>query len=134
MGYGSQYFGMRSPTPASAKSRAWKAFSAYIRKRDPYCITSEGKTTEAGHFLHTTDKDTNPNLSGNELWYNEKNVNGQCGSCNRFKSGNLAEYAVKLEEKWGAGTIAELYKLRRTPRKFTLEEILAVEELYKRKL
>ena len=122
---------MRAPTAASAKKRAWKAFAAYIRKRDPDCISSEGKTTEAGHWLHTTDKDTNPNLGGNELWYNEKNVNGQCGSCNRHKSGNLAEYAIQLEEKWGDGTIKELYRLRRTPKKWTIEELLAIEAKYR---
>ena len=123
----------RPPTPASAKARAWKAFSAYIRKRDPICITCTGKTTQAGHFLHTTDKNTNPNLGGNELWYNEKNVNGQESACNLRKSGNLAEYAIRLEEKWGAGTMNELYKLRRTPKKWSVEELLAVEELYRRK-
>ena len=51
-----------------------------------------------------------------------------------YKSGNLAEYAMKIEEKWGQGTIAELYKLRRTPRKWTIEELLALEELYLRKI
>jgi len=124
---------MRPPTAASAKERAWSAFAAFIRKRDPNCITSDGKTTEAGHFLHTTDKGTNPNLGGNEIWYNEQNVHGQCGSCNRFKSGNLAEYAVFIEEKYGVGTIQKLHKLRNTPKKWTIEELLAVEELYKRR-
>jgi hypothetical protein len=125
---------MNNPSPALAKKRAWKAFSKYIRVRDPVCITCTGKTTEAGHFLHTTDKGSNPNLGGNEIWFNEKNVNGQEGSCNRYKSGNLAEYAVKIEEKWGDGTIKELYKLRNTPKKWTIEELLAVEELYKAKI
>lgn len=125
---------MRPPTAASAKARAWKAFSAYIRKRDPICITCSTPTSQAGHFNHTTDKNSNPNLGGNEIWYNEKNVNGQCSSCNLYKSGNLAEYAAKLEEKWGDGTIKELYILRRTPRKWTIDELLALEELYIRKL
>jgi hypothetical protein len=125
---------MKNPSPALAKRRAWSAFSAYIRQRDKICATCTSLTTQAGHFLHTTDKNSNPNLGGNELWYNEKNVNGQDSSCNLYKSGNLAEYAVAIEEKWGTGTIQELYKLRRTPRKWTIAELLAVEELYKRKL
>lgn len=122
---------MRPPTAASAKSRAWKAFAEYIRTRDKICITCSGKTTESGHFLHTTDKASNPNLGGNQIWFNEKNVNGQEGACNRYKSGNLAEYAVKIEEKWGEGTIKELYKLRNTPRKWTIEELLDIEVKYK---
>lgn len=121
---------MRPHTPASAKKRAWLAFSAHIRARDKTCITCTAKTTQAGHFLHTTDKNSNPNLGGNELWYNEKNVNGQCSACNLYKSGNLAEYAVFLEEKYGTGTIQELYKLRRTPKKWTIEELLALEAKY----
>lgn len=122
---------MNNPSAALAKRRAWKAFSKYIRARDPICITCSGKTTQAGHWLHTSDKGSNPHLGGNELWFNEKNVNGQESSCNLSKSGNLAEYAVKLEEKWGDGTIKELYRLRRTPKKWTIEELLIIEKKYK---
>ncbi len=125
---------MNNPSPELAKKRAWSAFSKYIRARDKICITCTGHTTQAGHWLHTGDKGSNPNLGGNELWYNEKNVNGQESSCNLSKSGNLAEYAVHLEEKWGDGTIKELYKLRRTPKKWTTPELLDIETLYKQKL
>lgn len=124
-------FPMREVTAVNAKRRAWKAFSAYIRQRDPYCITCSGRTTEAGHFLHTSDKDSNPHLGGNELWYNEKNVNGQEGNCNRHRSGNGALYAVKLVEMYGDGVIQELHKLYRTKKVWTVEELLAVEKKYK---
>lgn len=122
---------MREVTAAAAKRRAWAAFSAYIRQRDPRCITCNSPTSQAGHFNHERDKGTNPHLGGNELWYNEKNVNGQCSSCNLYKSGNLSLYAVRLEEKWGDGTIKELYALRNKKRVWTVEELLAVESKYK---
>lgn len=122
---------MRPPTNASAKERAWNAFAAFIRKRDKICITCSTPSSQAGHFNHERDKGTNPNLGGNMLWYNKKNVNGQCSSCNLYKSGNIAEYAVKIEEKWGDGTIKELYKLRNTQKKFTIEELLEIEAEYK---
>lgn len=125
---------MRPPTPASAKKRAWKAFSEYIRARDKKCITCSSPADQAGHFLHNSDKGSNPNLGGNELWYSEKNVNGQEASCNLHKSGNGSVYAVKLIEKYGEGVISELYKLYNTPRKWTIEEVLEKEQEYIKKL
>ncbi len=121
---------MRPPTPKSAKQRAWKSFSAFIRKRDPLCVTCKKPTTEAGHFLHTSDKGSTKTLGGNEIWYDERNVNGQCGHCNRWKSGNQIKYTMYLQEKYGYEIVPELYKLFRTPRKYTIEELLEIEERY----
>lgn len=122
---------MRPPTEASAKKRAWQAFALYIRKRDLRCVTCGGATTEAGHFFHTSDKASVKTLGGNEIWYDERNVNGQCGHCNRWKSGNQVQYALFLEEKYGMGILQTLRDLFNTPRKWTLEEVLAIEEQYK---
>ena len=48
-------------------------------------------------------------------------------------SGNLAEYAVFLEEKYGAGILQEIQRLYNKPKKWTIPELLEIEELYKRK-
>lgn len=112
-----------------AKEKAWIALARYVRARDPRCITCGALTTEAGHYLHNSDK-TNKQLGGNELWYEIRNINGQCGVCNRHHSGRGAVYGVKLEEKYGAGTTAELYRLFQTPRKWTIPEILEIENCY----
>ena len=124
---------MRPPTQASAKKRAWKAFSEYIRARDKHCITCSGQADQAGHFLHNGDKGSNPNLGGNELWYDPRNVHGQESSCNLYKSGNGSVYAVRLVEKYGDGIIQELYKLFNTPKKWTLEEVLEKEQYFIKK-
>ena len=121
---------MRPPTEASAKERAWRAFSKFIRLRDPQCITCGKPTTEAGHYFHTSDKGTNPHLGGNEVWFNEKNVHGQEYSCNREKSGNLSLYTLYIEEKYGMGIVQDLRKLYNTPRKWTIEELLEIEKIY----
>ena len=118
-------------TPKSAKRTTWEAFSKFIRNRDPGCVTCGNPTTCAGHFFHTSDKSTNPHLGGNEVWYSEKNVNGQCNSCNIHKSGNLAPYSVYLEEKYGFGIIQKLRDLFNTPKKWSIEEVLEVKEKYK---
>lgn len=122
---------MRPPTAASAKTRAWKAFSEYIRLKDKTCATCTSAASQAGHYNHNTDKGSNPNLGGNALWYCEKNVHGQCSACNLYKSGNLAEYALFLEDRYGDGILQELYTLRRTPKKWTIEELLEIETKYK---
>jgi len=116
-------------TPEGAKKKAWTAFARYIRNRDPNCVTCGHPTTEAGHFLHNSDK-KNKQLGGNALWYDEQNVHGQCGVCNRWKSGNLASYSLFLEDKYGHGIIQELYTKFRTSRKYTIEELLDIEEYY----
>lgn len=112
-----------------AKEKAWTAFARFIRTRDPYCITCGATTTEAGHFLHTTDK-TNQQLGGNELWYDERNVHGQCGVCNRYKSGNGSIYAIKLVAKYGDHILPELYLKFRTVKKWTMLELLEVAKRY----
>ena len=125
---------MRKTTPASAKRRAWKAFAAYIRQRDPFCKTCGSPSSQAGHFFHTTDKEGTKTLGGNEIWYNEKNVHGQCSRCNLYQSGNQIEYTLFIQKKYGKNAVQELRDLFQTPRKWTIDELLAIEELYKRKL
>lgn len=116
----------------SAKTRAWKAIGAFIRSEEKHCCTCGAVGTEVGHFKHNGDK-PNKNLGGNELWYFRKNLHLQCGRCNRWMSGNLAEYAVFLEEKYGAGILQEIQRLYNKPKKWTIPELLEIEELYKRK-
>lgn len=116
----------------TAKTKAWRAFARYIRARDPYCITCGLPTTEAGHFLHNSDKE-NKKLGGNMLWYDERNVNGQEGNCNRHHSGQGQIYSLKLEEKYGHGILQELYRLYRTEKKWTMSELLDIEEKYVQK-
>lgn len=116
----------------TAKGKAWKAFARFIRARDPYCITCGDRTTEAGHFLHNSDKE-NKQLGGNLAWYDERNVNGQCGVCNRHNGGRGPIYSLRLEEKYGHGILQELYTKFRTEKKWTMEEVLAVESEYQRR-
>lgn len=116
-------------TIKGAKQKAWNAIARYVRSIEPRCCTCGNPTTEAGHFLHNSDK-TNQQLGGNELWYDIRNIHGQCGTCNRWKSGNGSVYAHFLIEKYGDGIIKELYSKFRTPKKWTVKELLDVESKY----
>jgi hypothetical protein len=110
------------------KLTTWEVFARFIRARDPWCVSCLGQgirtpTTEAGHYKHNTER--SQSLGGNALWFDARNCNGQCGKCNRWQSGNLAAYALFLEEKHGPGILQELNTLYRTPKKWTREEIEA---------
>ena len=76
------------------RDKAWKVFSQWIRKRDPYCVThlvmgKQVPSENAGHFHH------------NVLDFDEENINGQCINCNKWNSGRLAEYSIYLLKKLG---------------------------------
>lgn len=85
------------------------AFNAYIRRRDRRlrCIScGSGAVEQAGHYWPTS---LCPQPS---MRFNEKNVNGQCVSCNIFKEGNRQGYRKGLIKKYGRGVIEELDVIR----------------------
>src|SRR3990167_9982989 len=102
-------------------ARAKKTFNAWIRRRDAKklggkCYTCTGVGTEAGHFRH----------NNNATRFSEIFVNLQCGDCNRWKSGNLGVYALRLIEEHGLEKVRELERASHLPRRFKnaeLEEI-----------
>jgi hypothetical protein len=76
-------------------------FSKFIRKRD--CGDKEGRciscnkpitfaTCDAGHYINRKHMATR---------FDEKNVNAQCISCNRFDEGNIQGYRRGLIVKYG---------------------------------
>lgn len=113
------------------KRKAWQAIAAYIRRRDPFCVTCGNPTTDCGHYRHNSER--SQALGGNALWYDERNLNGQCTRCNCFQSGALDRYALFLEEKHGKGILQELNKLYLTPKKWTREEIEKLTRYYEGK-
>lgn len=112
--------------PSTLKNKLDAAFSLMIRERDqdsPCISCRKNPGTQAGHFVRREILATR--------WH-PKNVNSQCGGCNCFVHGNLAQYAVGLEEKWGAGTLQTLAALGRTywkPSREALEQLLAAAKL-----
>lgn len=88
------------------KEKLDRVFSEYIRRRDAdengyiRCISCGKivywKDADAGHFV---------NRRHMSLRYDEKNVNAQCRSCNRFDEGNPIGYAEGLKRKYGSQVI-----------------------------
>lgn len=109
------------------KTKLWSVFARYIRLRDRTCVTCGGPAENAGHYIHNTERRSQ--YGGNELWYDERNINSQCIKCNAFQRGKLDKYAEYLEKKYGHGILQELRAKFNTYKKWTKEEL---EELYKK--
>ena len=116
----------------SLKKRLWKYFSIFIRQRDNGVCISCGKkdawqNMDCGHYI--------PKTAGLSIYFEEKNCAAQCQRCNRFMHGNLSQYALALQKKYGIGILEELDKKRREIRKITeseYEELIAKYKLLTR--
>lgn len=119
------------------KREAQKAFNAYIRERDKNepCISCcnrrddsdslKGGNWHAGHYK----------TAGGfpELRFEELNCHKQCAYCNNFLSGNLANYRINLINKIGLDKV-EWLESKHEPKRYTCEDLLAIEQKYKLKL
>ena len=122
----------------TAKARAWKAFSLYIRTRD--CLATTGDPTrgrcftsdkeypleelDAGHFI--------PGRHNANLFY-EKGCHAQSRYDNRYLYGRQYRYSEKLIKMYGKGVIKELFENDKKYLKFTAKDLLEREEEYIRR-
>lgn len=105
---------------------AVETFNRWIRNRDAkrlngICYTCRNPGSEAGHFRH----------NNNATKFNEIFVNLQCTQCNRYQSGNLGIYAIRLIKEYGQEKVDELIKLSHTTVRFNKTELRAIIEKYK---
>lgn|SRR3990167_274581 len=110
---------------AALLKKAARIFNAWIRARDVKklrgrCYTCSNKGSEAGHFRH----------NNNATKFSEVFVNMQCSTCNRWKSGNLGVYALRLIKEHGLEKVQALEKASRKPKRFTKEELEQIIERY----
>jgi len=124
-------------TRADWMREAQSAFNAYIRARDAEqpCICCRRKQTkvnglgahgwDAGHFLSVG--------SAPHLRFHEDNVHKQLVYCNRYGSGNAVNYRKGLIKRIGIERVEALER-DNTPRKYTIEDLKSIKELYKFKL
>ena len=97
----------------TSKNTLDRVFSEYIRRRDAdengliRCISCgkivHWKDADAGHYI---------NRRHNSTRYDEKNVNAQCRSCNRFDEGNIQGYRKGLIAKYGEKAV-ELLEIKK---------------------
>lgn len=108
-------------------NRAVATFNRWIRERDRvklkgHCYTCGSLNgAEAGHWKH----------SNNSLRFEERAVHLQCTRCNKWLSGNLAVYTLKLIEEYGLDTVKQLNKQATELKQFTEQELEQIISKYK---
>lgn len=117
------------PSIPALKRKLWKEFSWYIRQRDEgVCFTcgrrDDPRNTDAGHYIPKS-------VGGANLYFNEKNVHCQCTACNRFRHGNLHQYALRLQEKYGAPILVWLEAWRQKSTPYNAAELTLLIKHYK---
>ena len=112
-----------------------KVFSQWVRRKDAdhrgyvECWTC-GKVlpwsrVDAGHFQSRAKFSTR---------WDEMNVKPQCKGCNGFRSGEQFKFARKLDAIYGAGTAEEIERISNQTRKYSVEELEALIDVYNRRL
>lgn len=108
---------------------AQREFNRFIRLRDRddrciCCGRDHQGQYHAGHYLSVG--------SHPELRFNEDNCHKQASYCNNHKSGNQAEYRIKLIEKIGVERV-ELLEGPHEAAKWTIDDIKEIRIKYKAK-
>jgi len=126
----------RKPSLPRLKKKLWDIFSKVIRLREAdeegyvKCFTcgngDHWKAMDAGHYISKS--------LGLSIYFEEKNVHPQDTACNRFRHGNLAQYALALQKKYGPGILDELDSIRRQVKKFSRSDYEEMIDKYKREL
>ena len=97
------------------QAKADKLFSEWVRRS---VANEEGFIKcYCGRLVFWKDADASHFVSRQFLAtrYYEKNVHPSCRQCNRFKEGNMSDYAEFLIKKYGVGIIKELNELKKKP-------------------
>lgn len=107
-----------------------RVFSKFVRLRDSgngifiCCSCGQLKPfaqADAGHFI---------NRRWMALRWDEKNVNAQCRSCNRFDEGNQVGYLNFMIKKYGK-TAVDILTSMKQPHKWTDGELDILTKYYK---
>ncbi len=114
------------------KSKAQKAFNEFIRLRDANlpCVSCDKPKDWHGqwHAGHYKTVGARPDLR-----FNEDNCHKQCSVCNNHLSGNLAMYAITLEQRIGKKRMSALDNVAK-PEKFTAEYYAIIHKIYTEKV
>lgn len=100
-------------------------YSIYIRRA---AADSRGRITcYCGKMVRWQNSDCSHYIYRSilSLRYDERNTHPSCRSCNRFMDGNLREYALFLENRYGKGILQKLEKEKqRIVRNFPYQQLI----------
>jgi hypothetical protein len=110
---------------------AQQTFNKYINLRDKKlpCISCGKPITGRVNASHYFNANNHWNVR-----FNEFNVHSSCITCNQYLSGNLIEYRKGLINKIGEEQLTLLELEANKTRKFTIEELKEIINIYKKKI
>lgn len=129
---------MRHPSLSTLNKKLWRIFSKYVRISESdgnglsTCFSCDSVQPwidmDAGHYI--------PKSISLALRFDERNVHAQCTACNRFRHGNLTQYALNLKKVYGPDILEELDNFRRDHQnlRYSKSDYLDLIEKYQRKL
>lgn len=118
------------------KKRVWRVFARYIKARDadrhgiikcctcPKRLRWDDAQMHAGHFIGGRS---------NAVLFDETIVHGQCSGCNLFHGGRPWDYEQFMMKNYGLDylTLEEVKARRNMVKRYTIGELLALEEMFK---
>jgi hypothetical protein len=124
--------GKKKPTLSKLTKELDKVFSIYIRKKYAdkdgivACYTcgvrKPWKEQQCGHFVSRAHR---------SVRWEHKNVRVQCYACNVMRSGNLAEFTVRLQKECGGEFVDDLLRMKHHVVKFSTVELQNLIDWYK---
>lgn len=110
---------------------AQQVFNKYIRLRDKGkpCISCQTTINGVVHASHFYSSGGHSNIR-----YNEDNVHSSCYKCNVMLSGNQNEYRKRLIKKIGVEKLDFLDSIAHIEKKWTIDELKNIIEIYKEKI
>lgn len=121
---------------STPKTKAWAAFSRYIRLRDSVITTGSTEYTKCftcGAVHPIKEMDAGHWIPRNRLgtFMDERNVHAQCRGCNRLGGGRTVEYQLALIALYGSDILECLTRQAQTSVKIRSYEWEAMEQKYK---
>lgn len=104
----------KPPKLEALKDALWKITSQIVRLKASTCYTCDKALAyaerAAGHYWSKGGH--------NSVRFDLRNLRVQCTSCNSFRSGNLAEYGIRLLQELGEAEFNRLASLAHTLKKW----------------
>ena len=126
---------VKKPSLSKLTKELDRIFSIYIRKKyaDKDGIAScytcgvrkPWKELQCGHFVSRAHR---------SVRWDERNVRVQDYSCNVLKSGNLAEFTVRLQRECGVEFVDQLLKMKYQLVKFSTVDLQNMIDYYKERI
>jgi len=127
---------MKKITLSSAKKKAWKAFSLWVRLKDTEEFDKCVRCYTCGKITDYKNMNAGHGIGGrnNAILFEERVVRPQCAGCNIWGRGQYQIFTRKLIDELGLATYDEIVSKARIPVKYRIADYEAIEADYKERI